>query len=127
MIYKNDAGLAIGQSGMLYDLEMLCAGADVECWGRLWLNCVSYRLSHSFSQLADEASLGICQSPLGDSPQVPTLGPSGRHERLNCWLKNRRQNTDNHFFIVASSYWLQEKAWRASIYILLGRKPHLKT
>ena len=37
------------------------------------------------------ASDGICQSPLGLSEQLPTFGPSGRHERLNCCWKKRRQ------------------------------------
>ena len=36
------------------------------------------------------ASLGIRQSPRGDMATVPTLGPSGRQLRLNCWLKKRR-------------------------------------
>ena len=43
-----------------------------------------YRFSHSFSQLADDASLGMLQSPRGERLHVPTFGPSGRHERLNC-------------------------------------------
>lgn len=30
------------------------------------------------------ASDGILQSPRGESDTVPTFGPSGRHERLNC-------------------------------------------
>ena len=43
-----------------------------------------YRFSHSFSQLADDASLGMLQSPRGERLHVPTFGPSGRQERLNC-------------------------------------------
>ena len=31
------------------------------------------------------ASDGIRQSPRGESVTVPTFGPSGRQERLNCW------------------------------------------
>lgn len=50
----------------------------------------AYSASHSFSQLADVASLGILQSPRGERLQGLTFGPSGRQERLNCWLKNRR-------------------------------------
>ena len=34
------------------------------------------------------ASLGIRQSPLGERLMDPTFGPSGMHERLNCWAKN---------------------------------------
>ena len=41
--------------------------------------------SHSFT----EASLGILQSPLGDSVTDPTFGPSGRQLRLNCCEKKR--------------------------------------
>lgn len=87
----------------------------------LFLLFIIQRFSHSLSQLHDEASLGIIHPPLGDNPQVPTLGPSGRHERLNCWLKKRRKNTDNHFLIVLSSYCVSLKALRARRYILLGR------
>lgn len=36
------------------------------------------------------ASEGMRQSPLGDRDTVPTLGPSGRQERLNCWVKKRQ-------------------------------------
>ena len=36
------------------------------------------------SHMAKLASLGILQSPLGLMEMLPTLGPSGRHERLNC-------------------------------------------
>lgn len=47
-----------------------------------------YSASHCFSQRAETASDGIRQSPRGDSVTVPTFGPSGRQERLNCWAKN---------------------------------------
>ncbi len=36
------------------------------------------------------ASEGMRQSPRGLSATVPTLGPSGRQDRLNCWVKNRQ-------------------------------------
>ena len=36
------------------------------------------------------ASEGMRQSPLGERLTEPTLGPSGRQERLNCWAKKRR-------------------------------------
>ena len=42
------------------------------------------RLSHSFCHTAEDASEGIRQSPRGDRLTLPTFGPSGRHERLNC-------------------------------------------
>ena len=55
------------------------------------------------SQMALEASLGMRQSPRGERLTLPTLGPSGRQERLNCWLKNRRRKVVSHFLIVSSS------------------------
>ena len=44
----------------------------------------------SSSQILAEASVGIRQSPLGLNETEPTLTPSGRQLRLNCWLKKRR-------------------------------------
>ena len=38
----------------------------------------------SLSHKATLASLGIRQSPRGESDTLPTFTPSGRHERLNC-------------------------------------------
>ena len=49
------------------------------------------------------ASEAMCQSPRGERLTEPTLGPSGRHERLNCWLKNLLMKVFNHFFMVSSS------------------------
>ena len=49
-----------------------------------------YRFSRSFIQTAAQASLGIRQSPLGERATLPIFGPSGRQERLNCWVKNLR-------------------------------------
>ena len=40
--------------------------------------------SNSFNHIAKSASLGIFQSALGLSEMVPTLGPSGIQDRLNC-------------------------------------------
>ena len=57
-----------------------------------WMELLSY-LSHplrSSSQRAAEQSLGILQSARGERVTEPIFGPSGRQERLNCWLKNRR-------------------------------------
>ena len=46
--------------------------------------------SSSFSHIFRELSDGIRQSPRGESATLPTFGPSGIHERLNCWVKNLR-------------------------------------
>ena len=35
-------------------------------------------------QRAEEASEGMRQSPRGERQTLPTFGPSGMHERLNC-------------------------------------------
>ena len=47
-------------------------------------------VSNSSIHNAATASDGIRQSPRGLRATEPTLGPSGRQERLNCWAKNRR-------------------------------------
>ena len=47
-----------------------------------------YKVSSSFIHTATQASLGILQSPRGESATVPTFGPSGRQDLLNCWEKN---------------------------------------
>ena len=46
--------------------------------------------SSSFCHALMLASEGIRRSPLGESATLPTFGPSGRQERLNCWEKNLR-------------------------------------
>ena len=46
--------------------------------------------SSSSSHREATASEGIRQSPRGERVTEPTLGPSGRQERLNCWAKKRR-------------------------------------
>ena len=46
--------------------------------------------SSSAIHKALQASLGMRQSPRGDSVTDPTFGPSGRQLRLNCWAKKRR-------------------------------------
>ena len=60
-----------------------------------------YKSSHSFNHNVLQASLGIRQSPRGESDTLPTLGPSGRQERLNCCEKKRRQNVVSHFLMVS--------------------------
>ena len=62
------------------------------------------KLPHSSSQAVEQASLGMRQSPRGLSEQLPTLGPSGRQLRLNCWEKKRRKKVVSHFLIVSSPY-----------------------
>ena len=62
----------------------------------------TYSLSHSSSHILAVASLGIRQSPRGLRLTLPTFGPSGRHERLNCWAKKRRRNTLSQCFISSS-------------------------
>ena len=44
--------------------------------------------NHTASHILAQASDGIRRSPLGESATLPTFGPSGRQERLNCWAKN---------------------------------------
>lgn len=61
--------------------EMATGGGDVHSYSSV---------SSSACQRFIFASLGIRQSPRGDMATVPTLGPSGRQLRLNCWLKKRR-------------------------------------
>ena len=46
--------------------------------------------SSSFIHNAALASLGMRRSPRGDTATLPTFGPSGRQERLNCCMKNLR-------------------------------------
>ena len=48
------------------------------------------------------ASGGIRQSPRGEGETLPTRGPSGRQERLYCWVKKRRRKVTSHFFISSS-------------------------
>ena len=50
----------------------------------------SSNASTSSNQMRPQASDGILRSPLGDTAIVPTFGPSGRQERLNCCEKNLR-------------------------------------
>ena len=68
------------------------------------------------------ASDGMVQPPRGDRLTEPTAGPSGMHERLNCWLKKRRTNVFSHFMMVASSY-VDAKAFFAMKKILSGEYP----
>ena len=50
----------------------------------------------------DAASLGMRQSPRGETATEPTFGPSGRQERLNCWLMKRRWKVSSQRMSVAS-------------------------
>ena len=64
--------------------------ARARCRGPRRLGKSYCNSSSSAIHKAATASLGIRQSPRGDRVTEPTLGPSGRQERLNCWEKNRR-------------------------------------
>ena len=55
-----------------------------QCGGTSLLIGRPYKASISLSHMAELASLGILQSPLGLIEILPTLGPSGKQERLNC-------------------------------------------
>ncbi len=46
--------------------------------------------SSCFCQRVQTASLGMRRSPRGLTATLPTLGPSGRQLRLNCWEKKRQ-------------------------------------
>ena len=50
----------------------------------------------SSSQRRAEASLGMRQSPRGESATLPILGPSGMAERLN-WLAHAQEGGDFFF------------------------------
>ena len=60
---------------------------------------VGYKASTSLSHRAALASEGIRQSPRGESATLPTRGPSGKQERLNCWEKNRRRKVRSQALI----------------------------
>ena len=77
----------------------LCQRVNKPFGNPLWLRrfyrfIAYYRLfsisSSSFIQMCTEASLGIRKSPRGERVTLPTFGPSGRQERLNCCEKNRQ-------------------------------------
>ena len=63
-----------------------------------------FTFSKSRSHTSEQASLGILQSPLGDNATVPTFGPSGRQERLNCWIKNLLQKYDYDSCSLVADY-----------------------
>ena len=65
------------------------------------------------------------QSPRGDRDTEPTLGLSGRQERLNCWVKKRRMNVLSHFTMVSRSY-LPLKAFPARNSSFSGEYPKRK-
>ena len=51
-------------------------------------HAMDYSRSSCSLQSFTHASLGIRRSPRGDTATLPTFGPSGRQERLNCCAKN---------------------------------------
>lgn len=88
--------LRVNREGSLAPLLLLSPRGPL-CWARAgapWAtggeSRYQFRVSSSSIQSRAEASEGIRQSPRGDRVTEPTLGPSGRQERLNCWAKNRR-------------------------------------
>ena len=68
------------------------------------------------------ASDGIDHAPRGDRLIVVAFGPSGRHDRLNCWLKNLLIKVFSHFLITLSAY-SPLKALQARKNIFSGVKP----
>ena len=60
-----------------------------------------FSFSTASSHTAADASEGIRQSPRGERETLPTFGPSGRAERLNCWAKKRRKKVCIHFRITS--------------------------
>ena len=78
---------------------------------------VHYHRSHS----AGSASLGIRQSPRGERLTVPTLGPSGTHDRLYCWRKNRVIEGPHRPLDQFSRVGLSERGVLAQEEDLLGR------
>lgn len=73
----------------------------------------------AYSHPSGEASLGILQSPRGDSATEPTFGESGAQFLLNCWVKNLFMKRRSHFPMAASSYF-PENAWLAVKSIFSG-------
>ena len=69
-------------------LHNFCAGTQGPCTQRYILQSMSE---------------GIRQSPRGDKETVPTLGPSGRQLRLNCWAKKRLKKVSRVFATISSS------------------------
>lgn len=89
--------------GNVYITNLLKAGKNKNRHsGGSYQNAHNRSISSSHRRLT--ASEGILKSPRGDSVTVPTLGPSGRQERLNCCEKNRLKNTAIQFLINALSY-----------------------
>ena len=85
----NAAGEPLGEAICSFRLQQSAAGIFCANWG-VGVYMDFYSASASSSHRAETASLGMRQSPRGDRVTVPTLGPSGRQDRLNCWEKNRR-------------------------------------
>ena len=51
---------------------------------------LNHKVSRIFIHFSTLASEGIRKSPLGDKATLPTLGPSGMQDLLNCCAKNLR-------------------------------------
>ena len=102
-----------GEGGM----KMLILGATAHIIGLLFFSYILLGIFVEFDfvifsptiqfylncQCAPSASVGMRQSPRGESEQLPTLGPSGRQLRLNCCMKKRRVNVLSQCVMVALS------------------------
>ena len=81
-------------SNSLYDLVLVwliaCINSLVKLITLLLKLDFIYSFSNAFIHKAAEASLGMRKSPLGETDTLPTFGPSGRQDRLNCCVKNLR-------------------------------------
>ena len=64
-----------------FDNQANILGHFLQCGGPSRLIGRPYKASISLSHMAELASLGILQSPLGLIEILPTLGPSGKQER----------------------------------------------
>ena len=71
----------------------------------LFYGYILQNLSHSVNSASD----GIRKSPRGERLTEPTLGPSGKHERLNWLMKNLLIKSLSHSLSCSSEY-LPEKA-----------------
>ncbi len=77
---RNSLDMSSNEMGLPY--EGNCCEKIVPSYDSLAF--YAFNSSISASHKADTASLGIRQSPRGDRATEPTLGPSGKQERLNC-------------------------------------------
>src|SRR5262249_28520313 len=82
----------------------------------------SFGSAHCSHRVAS-ASLGMRQSPRGERLMLPTLGPSGRQDRLNWLAKNRRMKTFSQRRSSAGEYSRSKRACPARNRIFSGGAP----